>query len=54
MPYTILERNPFEDPDFVTPGPCKEKHCTCMSFISLPKWRDAAHAPTTPTGKGRA
>lgn len=54
MPYTILERNPFEDPDFVTPSPCKEEHCTCMPFTSLPKWRDTAHAPTTPTGKGRA
>lgn len=45
MPYTILERNPFTDPDFITPMRCREEHCTCMPFTSLPKWQDAAHAP---------
>lgn len=45
MPYTILEQNPFADPAFMTPAPCREQHCTCMSYTALPKWRDAAHAP---------
>lgn len=45
MPYTILERNPFADPQFTTPMPCVEEHCSCTPYTSLPKWRDAAHAP---------
>lgn len=45
MPYTILERNPFEDPDFFAPGRCAEPHCTCIPYTGLPKWRDGAHAP---------
>ena len=45
MPYTILEKNPFADPAFITPMRCMEAHCTCTPFTSLPKWGDEAHAP---------
>lgn len=45
MPYTMMERNPFEDPDFMQPAPCTEAHCTCMPYTALPKWSDNTHAP---------
>lgn len=45
MPYTILEKNPFTDPQFTTPMRCPEPHCTCTPYTSLPKWRDDSHAP---------
>lgn len=52
MPYTIEERNPFTDPNFITPMRCVEEHCTCMPYTSLPKWQDAAHAPAWMCRKG--
>ena len=44
MPYTVLERNPFEDPTF-NGCVCTESFCTCIPFTALPKWRDAVNAP---------
>ncbi|MCH5276833.1 MAG: radical SAM protein [Desulfovibrionaceae bacterium] len=45
MPYTILEKNPFTDPQFITPMRCTEPHCTCTPYTSLPKWRNDSYAP---------
>lgn len=45
MPYTILERNPFEDREFIGPAKCASAHCTCLPFTSLPKWAADRFAP---------
>lgn len=47
MPYTILERNPFEDPEFYKETICGEDHCTCVPFTALPKWADPSLAPVS-------
>ncbi len=49
MSYTIMEKNPFEDTLFTEPQKCKEEHCTCTPYTSLPKWLDThTHTHTSP------
>ena len=45
MGYTAAERNPFTDPNFITPVRCPAAHCTCISYSRLPKWMHSADAP---------
>ncbi len=45
MPYTVEEKNPFADPDFITPLRCHSEHCACVSYIKLPKWVNSDFAP---------
>lgn len=47
MPYTILEQNPFEDPDFYNGTICQEEHCACVPFTALPKWSQSSQAPAS-------
>ncbi len=53
MLYTILDKNPFEDPAFMEPSRCMEEHCTCIPFTALPKWNEAAYAPVSCNGVTR-
>jgi hypothetical protein len=45
MPYSLRDKNPFDDPAFTAPMRCPEKHCTCVAYLKLPKWREDADAP---------